>query len=366
MDPDSSQLLIFVILLLFASMLAAFETALFSLHRYRFRNRMDILFNIARALLIIALAATGIPRLGAPLTAVLVVVLAELLPRLLVQRKPAGFKAFLEKMPGASPEDNGVTEEELIEMVAASQEDGVIHPEEKTMIHGVFDFTDTMVKDVMIPRPDIVAAEKDATLPELLAIIRKEQFSRIPVYDKSIDNILGVVHIKDLIMNETADRKDFSLQEYLRPTIFLPETKKVNELFKTMKKEKIHLCIVLDEYGGTAGLITMEDLIEEIMGDIQDEHDTEEPDIRMLDEHTAEVKASIRIDELNEALDLELTCEEADTAGGIVFTLLGRIPAVGDSVIVNNVELKVVKMEGHRVERLRVTKLEPAAENELN
>ncbi|MDX9871316.1 MAG: hemolysin family protein [Clostridia bacterium] len=365
MDPDSSQYVIFVILLSFSFLMSAFESTLLTFNRYRFRNRFVILLNIGQCLLTIALAVIGIPLFGLPLTVGIVVVLTEVFPRILAYQKPALVKFIFEKIPGLNnPETNGVTEEEIIELVSVGQEDGVIHQEEKTMIHGVFDFTDTIVKDVMIPRPDIVAAEKETTLPELLEIIKKEQFSRIPVYDKNIDNILGVVHIKDLIMTDAAGKADFSLQDYLRPTIFLPETKKVNELFKTMKKEKIHLCVVLDEYGGTAGLITMEDLIEEIMGDIQDEHDTEEPDIRILEENIAEVKASIRIDELNETLDLDLSCEEADTAGGMVFTLLGRIPAEGESVRLNNVELKVIVMEGHRVERLRVTKLEPEEEEQ--
>lgn len=402
------------------ALFTAVETALLSLNRYRLRNLVTELdpqailvnkllndserfldtINIGESLLKISIAVLGASAAftyfghekgmfyAILILVVTIVVFAEVLPRTVAHRDPEYmsllfirfipvilvilypvvmffnlFKMVFEKALGVTKQDsNGVTEEEIIELVAVGQEDGIIHQEEKTMIHGVFDFTDTIVRDLMIPRPDIVAVERSTSLPELMDIIKKEQFSRIPVYEKNIDNILGVVHIKDLIMTDACEKDDFSVNSYLRPTIFIPETKKVNDLFKTMKKEKIHLCIVLDEYGGTAGLLTMEDLIEEIMGDIQDEHDTEEPDYRLIDEATFEVNASIRIEELNEKLGIDLECEEADTVGGIIFTMLGRIPIVGDRVRLNSFELEVILMEGHRIEKMRLTKLEPEKE----
>lgn len=261
-------------------------------------------------------------------------------------------------------ENGSVTEEEIINLVAAGQEDGIIHQEEKTMIHGVFDFTDKVVRDVMVPRPDIVAIGKDASLPELLKIIKEEKFSRIPVYEDNIDNILGIVHIKDLIGEFQNPEREFSLSAYLRQPFYVPETKKVNELFKAMKKEKSHMAVVLDEYGSTAGLVTMEDLIEEIMGDIQDEHDMEEPELQKIDADTTEVNASIRLDELNEQLGLDLECEEADTVGGLVFTLLDRVPVEGDAVELKGVRMVVLEMEGHRIEKLRLTKIKAEETNE--
>lgn len=424
MDPDSSsQLIIMAVLLSMLAFFTAVETALLSLNRYRLRSlvtefdpqailvnkllndssKFTDTINYGVSILKIVLAVIGTTLalslfgdekgiLYAIIILVfIIVVFAEVLPRVASKKNPEQTSLFLirfipvilvvlyplvrffnifrkifERILGVNvQESNGVTEEEIIGLVAVGQEDGVFHQEEKTMINGVFDFTDTMVRDVMIPRPDIVAVERYTSLSDLMDIIKKEQFSRIPVYEKNIDNILGVVHIKDLIMTDACEKEDFTVDYYLRPTIFLPETKKVSDLFKTMKKEKIHLCIVLDEYGGTAGLLTMEDLIEEIMGDIQDEHDTEEPDFNRISEDIIEVNASIRIEELNEKLGIDLECEEAETVGGIVFAILGRIPVEGDRIRVNEIELEVILMEGHRVEKIRLTKLQPEEESEV-
>lgn len=246
---------------------------------------------------------------------------------------------------------SSLTEEEIIGLVAAGEENGSIPQEERTLIHGVFEFNDTIAKDVMVPRPDITAVEKNVTFSDLMSIIKEEKFSRIPVYEGNIDNILGIVHIKDLIISFTRDKK-FVLLDYLRQPFFVPETKKVNELFEAMKKEKVHMAIVLDEYGSTAGLVTIEDLIEEIMGDIQDEHDVEEPQLQRIDADTIEVIASLKIDDLNEQLGLELECEEADTVGGLVFTELDRVPLEGDKVVLREIELSVKEMDGHRIEKL--------------
>lgn len=410
MDPDSCyQLIILVVLLTMSALFTAAESVLLSLNKYRLRHLVgelneshklndtiligDSLVNIAAVVIGTSLALNlwGEERgviYAFVFLALLILIFGELLPRIIAAKSPEGlgpilirflliikvilyplvkffnlFTLLFTKIMGVKPPtgENGVTEEEIIELVTAGQEDGIIHQEEKTMIHGVFDFTDTVVKDVMVPRPDIVAVEKNTSYRELIEIIKEEQFSRIPMYDNNIDNIMGVIHIKDLIMTEPRDQEEFKLSDYLRQTIFVPETKKVNDLFKTMKKEKIHMCIVLDEYGSTAGLVTLEDLIEEIMGDIQDEHDSEEPELCKIDANTVEVNGSLRIDELNEMLGLDLQCEEAETVGGLVFAELGRIPVEGDMVRVNNIELIVLEMEGHRIEKIRLTRLKETA-----
>ncbi|MCR4443078.1 MAG: hemolysin family protein [Peptococcaceae bacterium] len=414
MDPDScSQLFLLAVFLLLSALFTVAEATLKPLKKHRLRHiasEIDSRFLATGRLLhepsglfeTIAVSSTLItvfasvcgtylflnlfgekagPVLTASVLAALVIVLGRVLPGTASARElekvnlklikiflavmfiltPAVkffnlFKLILAKMMRVEPPgQDGVTEEEIIELVTAGQEDGVIHQEEKTMIHGVFEFTDTLVRDVMVPRPDIVAVEKGTSLPRLIEIIKKEQFSRIPVYEKDIDSILGIVHIKDLLMAEACDKEDFSLSAYLRPALFVPETKKVNDLFRIMKKEKIHLGIVLDEYGGTAGLVTMEDLIEEIMGDIQDEHDTEEPVLRKIDTDTAEASGSMRLEELNEKLGLCLECEEAETVGGLIFAELGRLPQEDDRVRVNGIELTVLRMEGHRVEKVRLS-----------
>ncbi|MDD2401410.1 MAG: hemolysin family protein [Clostridia bacterium] len=266
---------------------------------------------------------------------------------------------YFSKLVGKKPQDEEcrLTEEEIISMVAAGQSNGTINQVEKNMIHGVIEFTDMVVNDVMIPRPDIVAVEKKVSYEDLMTIIRNEKFSRIPVYDATVDNILGVVHIKDLIFVSQKEKDDFLVVNYIRPTIYVPETKKIYELFMTMKKEKIHMTIVLDEYGGTAGIVSLEDLIEEIMGDIQDEHDTEEPLLKHSDDGTVEINASIRIEELNEKLGLNLICEEADTLGGLVFAVLDRVPTEGDRIEIEGMELAVQEMEGHRIEKLRLMEI---------
>ncbi len=261
--------------------------------------------------------------------------------------------------------ENGFIEEEIFNMVASGQDTGSINQVEKNMIHGVFEFTDMVVKEVMTPRPDITAVEKNTSYEELIRIIKEEQFSRIPVYDNSIDNILGVVHIKDLIFLQEKERTLFSSGKYVRQTFFVPETKKISELFVAMKKEKIHMAIVLDEYGSTAGLVTMEDLIEEIMGDIQDEHDKEEPLLQHIDDNIVEVNASMRIEEFNEMLAVNLQCEEADTVGGLVFTVLDRVPVEGDKVKMEELEMTVWEMEGHRIEKLRINRSLQTVEEEV-
>ncbi|MFZ5754285.1 MAG: hemolysin family protein [Bacillota bacterium] len=424
MDPDSSyQLIILVVLVFLSALFSAAETALTSFNKYRLRHLVSELHpqavgvnkllddparllgtilvgnnivNITASVLGAALAIQlwG-PKMGVLystlLLTVVILVFGEITPKTIavqyaervsftllrfvkffmiilypVVKMLTFFTDLITGVLGVkdSQQSNGITEEEIISLVAAGQEDGIIHQEEKTMIHGVFEFTDTVVRDVMVPRPDIVAVEKNISFEELIKIFQEEQFSRIPVYENSVDNILGVVHIKDLIFLALQAQKDFNVCDYLRSTLFVPETKKVNELFKTMKKEKIHMAIVLDEYGSTAGLVSLEDLIEEIMGDIQDEHDSEEPDLQQIDGETFLVNASLRIDELNEKLGLNFICEEADTVGGLIFTELGRVPLTGDSVQLDGVKLTVQQMDGHRIEKVLLKKTESSGEEE--
>lgn len=271
-------------------------------------------------------------------------------------------KQFAQKLMGIEKslaEERKFTEEEIINMVASGlvlpgQNEGMINQVEKTMLHGVIEFADIVVKEVMTPRPDIIAVDKNVSYEDLLKVIKEKQFSRLPVYEETVDNILGVMHIKDLILLLPEQKEAFCLGKYIRQTIFVPETKKISELFMVMKKEKIHLVIVLDEYGSTAGIVTLEDLIEEIMGDIQDEHDREEPLLQRIDDDTVEIKASMRVEDLNEILGLSLNCEEADTVGGLIFAILDRIPVEGDKLEMGNLELLVWEMEGHRIEKVHL------------
>lgn len=418
MDPDSSvQIVLFVVLILLSALFTAAQASLAGLNKYKLKNlatelnskavlvsrlldNPGKLFNtilIADTLANISAVVLGTnfaiqhwgERWGIVwsiiILSLMVAILGELLPRTLAYHRPEKtiinlirfiyvamimlypLIAFLNMISrllagllGAeqAPQENGLTEQEIISMVAAGQEGGVIHQDETSMIHGVFDFTDTVVRDVMVPRPDIVAVANDVPLTELVRVMKEEQFSRLPVYEDNIDNILGVVHVKDIMEALIEEKKSFQLLDYLRQPFFVPETKKVNDLFKAMQKEKSHMAIVLDEYGSTAGLVTLEDLIEEIMGDIQDEHDSEEPELLNVDANTVEISGSMRIEELNEKLGLELQCAEAETVGGLVFAELDRVPLEGDQVILGDLELTVLEMDGHRIEKIRLIQQE--------
>lgn len=262
-----------------------------------------------------------------------------------------------------------LTEEELKMLVEAGEEEGVLEEEEKEMIHSIFEFTDTVVRKVMAPRIDIKAVEVNASVDELLDVIMKAGHSRVPIYDETIDNIVGIVHAKDLLRALHENGKEVTVRELMRPPYLIPENKKVDELLAEFKRSKIQMAIVVDEYGGTAGLVTIEDLLEEIVGDIMDEYDVEEPMIEIINENTLIVDARTPIDEINEQMDLSLPEEEFDTIGGLVFGLFGTQPNQGEMVEYDTVDLFVEKTDGRRIEKIRIVKEEPTllerAENEV-
>ena len=250
-----------------------------------------------------------------------------------------------------------ITEEELRTMVNVSQEEGLLESEEKEMIHNIFEFSETPVKDVMIPRPDIVAVSLEAGFDDLAVVIREEQFSRIPVYEGSVDSIVGVIYVKDLFGLSDAEKESFRVREYLRDAYFIPEMKRIGNLFEEMRALKIHMAVVLDEYGGTAGLVTIEDLVEEIVGDISDEYDQElAPLFINVDEHTSSIDASMRIDEVNDMMDLDIPDEDADTIGGFVLSRMERIPEEGERFEWHNMEFIIDQMDGRRIMRVTIVK----------
>lgn len=260
-----------------------------------------------------------------------------------------------------------LTEEELKMLVEAGEEAGTLEEEEKEMIHSIFEFTDTVTRQVMVPRIDMKSAEVTASLDELLEVILKHGHSRIPVYEDNVDQIIGVVHAKDLLPVLKEDLRDFDVRRVMRPAYFIPENKPVDELLAEFKRSKIQMAIVRDEYGGTAGLVTIEDLLEEIVGDIMDEYDVEELMIDVIDENTAVVNARMSIDDLNEHMNLSLPeSDEYETLGGFVFGLIGTQPNEGDSVTYENVAFSVEKTEGGRLHKIRVVRTplpEPPSNN---
>jgi CBS domain containing-hemolysin-like protein len=224
------------------------------------------------------------------------------------------------------------------------------------MIEGIFSFGDTLVREVMIPRVDIVALDETAGLEQAIETVIAHGHSRIPVYHETIDRIAGILYAKDLLPGLRAGQGNMSLAGLLRPPHFVPETMKVDALLKDLQTRKVHLAIVVDEYGGTAGLVTIEDLLEEIVGDIQDEYDVEEPSVRIVGEGELIADALVPIDDINDLTGLRLSSEESDRLGGMVFERLGRVPRVGDEVhLPEGVTITVLSVEGLRPRQLRLT-----------
>lgn len=254
-------------------------------------------------------------------------------------------------------------EQEILRAVSEGEMHGAVDEQEKEMIESVIELTDMRVAEIMTPRTDIVAIQKDSDQPTTLAIVREHGHSRIPVFDETIDTILGVLYVKDLLLRDP--QEPFALTAVMRKALFIPETKSVRALLREFQYRRVHIAIVLDEYGGTAGLVTIEDIIEELVGDITDEYESEAPaELKRIDDSTVEVDARMRIDDLNDQLEIELPeDEDYETIGGFVFSTLGRIPKAGERCTFNNISFQVVSAEARRIIKLRV-KIENQAEPE--
>ena len=262
------------------------------------------------------------------------------------------------RLIGIDPDNNpnALTEGELLAIVDASNEEGVIELDEKKMINNVVDFGDALSKDIMVPRADMISANIDATYDEILALIEEENYSRIPIYKESKDHIVGILHVKDLFMyREKHGRDNISISQLMRKPVYVYEYQRTAQIFADMKTSSVTMCIVLDEYGITAGLITMEDLIEEIVGDIRDEYDAGEDElIRRLGDGHYDVDAGVKLDDLNDAIGTTLESDDYDSVGGLVIELLDRLPEQGDTVTCKAVTFKVVSMNRNRAERIDI------------
>lgn len=264
------------------------------------------------------------------------------------------------RLLGFDPDENpdAMTETELLKIVDVSSEEGVIENSEKKMINNVVDFGDAIAKDIMIPRADMVCVDASISYNELLELIGEEGYSRIPIYDETKDHIIGILHIKDILLDlgkKASD--DFNIKDMMREAVYVYEYQRTAEIFADLKMSADNMCIVLDEYGITAGLITMEDLIEEIVGDIRDEYDENEDDlIREISPGHYDVDGSIKLDDLNDALGTSLTSDDYDSLGGLMIELLDRLPAEGDMVRTGEVTLKCSKVIKNRVERVDLFK----------
>ncbi|MBW6411510.1 HlyC/CorC family transporter [Clostridium weizhouense] len=246
-----------------------------------------------------------------------------------------------------------ITEEELKTMVGVSEEEGVLEDVEKEMIFNVFDFADLQVKDVMVQRVDVVAVDSEATYYDVLQVIKEEQFSRIPVYNQTIDDVIGILNVKDLVMIENP-KKDFNITKYIREPFYTFEFKKIIELFKEMKKTRNHIAVVLDEYGGTVGIVTIEDLVEEIVGEIEDEYDDEKRDIEVIKDNEYVVDGSVRLHDIGDLIGIDMESEEFDSVGGLVIGELGRMPEENEEIKVNNMKFVVEDIDKNRIKKVRI------------
>ena len=251
-----------------------------------------------------------------------------------------------------------ITEDELRTIVEVSHEEGVIKTEEKKMINNVFDFGDSVAKDVMVPRIDMSFVDVNATYSELIEIFREEKYTRFPVYEDTTDNVIGILNIKDILL--AGEKEGFSVRDYLRAPYYTYEFKKVSELMVEMKKANVNIIIVLDEYGATAGLITLEDMLEEIVGEIRDEYDEdEENELVEVAPNEYVVEGSMKLDDLNDRLELKLESEDYDSLGGLVIGLLDHLPEEGEDVVFDNVRLVVDRVEKNRIDRIHMYILNP-------
>ena len=263
--------------------------------------------------------------------------------------------------------DRTVTEEEIRMMVDVGRESGNIQSEEKQMIENIFEFNDKEVSEIMTHRTNIVSLDVESDYAEVLEVAVHEKYTRIPVYEESIDNIIGILHIKDLLYHAAEGLKQpFTLRDMIRPPYVVPESKNIDTLFRDMQRDHVQLAVVIDEYGGTAGIVTIEDLLEEIVGSMQDEYDEEEQAIVKKDENTYLIAGITPLDEVAEVVGQEFPDEDYDTLAGLAICLLGRIPEVNEhpEVEFRNLHLKILEMDDNRVSKIQLTIMPEAVPDE--
>jgi putative hemolysin len=340
---------------------------------------------------LLALRLGGPPYVGWTLIAVVVVlILAQLLPRAwavgrqekmaLKLAPPVRALSFLlspitdtilrigqqTSLNGAAAENIFLSEGGLRFLLNASDEETIIEDEEKEMIASIFEFGETLVREVMVPRIDVVASSIDTPMLEAVDVMLKAGHSRVPVYSDTVDNVIGILYAKDLLHYLRDGRTDVPLGKILRPAYFIPESKKVDELLQELQQKKVHMAVVVDEYGGTAGIVTIEDLLEEIVGEIQDEYDTEEPTMEAVSESEYMFDARVDLDEVNKLLNVQLPTEGGDTLGGFIYSQLGKVPAVGDTIEFDGVTVEVLSVAGRRIKQVRARRAESVSDERSN
>ena len=354
------------------------------------RLLLGLIFSLATVVIALLTGGTGWKGVGMLLVliAVFILLFEHVLPILIVRRDPervlevllppfeVGIR-FLRPLTTAltrlvhdraertaAPANASPTEEEPSEAahayLEAGEEQGLIEREERQLLQSIVDFGDTLVREVMTPRPDIVAIPVDATLDELRALFKEQEYSRIPVYQENLDNILGLVVVKDVLALTGIEGSAHPITGLMRPMHFVPETKRVPELLKEFQRKQVQLAIVVDEYGGTAGLATLEDLLEEIVGEIRDEYDVETEPVIEEGNGSWVFSAKVSIDEVRERLGVEIDPQGSDTVGGYVLARVGRVPAVGETFELDDLSVEVLEAERRRIHKVRLRRATPA------
>jgi CBS domain containing-hemolysin-like protein len=257
-------------------------------------------------------------------------------------------------------QDADTIEKEIEQLIDEGEQRGLISQDEGEMIQGIFSFRDTVAREIMVPRTDTVSARADTKMSEIIDLIIQSGHSRIPIYLENIDNVIGTLHAKDLL-HHWGCGAEVDLAEIVRPPYFIPETKKISEVLKDLRGNKSHMAIVIDEYGGTAGILTLEDIIEEIIGEIVDEYDAEETLITEHDDGSITIHARLDVEELEDYLDVKFPEGKFESVGGFVISLLGKVPEVDERVVYQNIEMIVEAANNRKIEKLRIRRVRPEA-----
>jgi magnesium and cobalt exporter, CNNM family len=364
------------------------------------RLLLGLIFSLATMFIAILTGRTGFQSIGMLLVfvAVFILVCEHVVPLLIVRQNPervlefilppfdvvarflqpltGGLLRLIAAVPGRQrPEGNGATADpvqadggEVVRAHAeAAEEQGLIEGDERRLLQSIVDFGDTLVRECMTPRPDMMAIRADATFDEVRAFFREQEYSRIPVYKENLDNIVGFVFIKDLLRLDAPPSGKLPLQpdlaRFIRPATFVPETKRVAEMLREFQRKQVQIAIVVDEYGGTAGLVTIEDLLEEIVGEIRDEYDVETEPVVDVGQGSFVFSAKVNIAEVRDRLGVEIEPEGFETVGGYLMTRVGRVPAVGETFDFDGLEVEVLEAERRRIHKVRM-RLAPQAQPE--
>ena len=268
----------------------------------------------------------------------------------------SGLTQVLSRLLNLEKDKHILSDQELRTLVEVGEEKGALEKDEKEMIHSILEMSDTITREIMVPRTDMEALDKSTSLKDVLNLVKDKLHSRVPVYDESIDNIAGILFLKDLLPYiKKKDQASFDLGKLLHPPYYVPEQKKINELLREFQKERIHMAIVVDEYGGTSGLVTLEDVIEEIVGEIQDEYDEEMPLFEKIDAHTFIIDGTMQLDELNEELGIDLPEEEGvDSIAGFLLGRFGSVPKFDEKLEFNGYEFTIIKATKKRIEKVKI------------